>query len=124
MEIVYKSVESLEKPSQVDDTASPNGVYVRKNIVATNVTNPDGTTKVLYTYDEAFLTPEEYRQTDICASYEQSMKNITKRQLLIWLYTHKGATEENIYTAIGTLPTEAQQYLGKVNYSGTNNLLS
>jgi hypothetical protein len=51
----------------------------------------------------------------------QAMKNITKRQLLIWLYTNKQKTEDDILSAIGIIADNDQKYLAKVNYSGTNN---
>lgn len=55
------------------------------------------------------------------ADEAQAMKNITKRQMLIWLYTNKGKTEDDIFTAINTISDPTQKYLAKVNYSGTNN---
>lgn len=51
----------------------------------------------------------------------QNMKCITKRQLLIWLYSNKQKTEDDIFTAIDTLTDVSKKYLAKVSYSGTNN---
>lgn len=51
----------------------------------------------------------------------QAQKNITKRQMLIWLFTQKGKTEDDILTVIDAIEDSAQKYLAKVNYSGTNN---
>jgi len=50
----------------------------------------------------------------------QAQKNITKRQMLIWLFIHKSKTEEAIFAAIDLIENESQRYLAKVNYSGTN----
>lgn len=51
----------------------------------------------------------------------QKRKNITKRQLLIWLFINKNKTEDDILSAISTIQDSSQQYLAKVNYTGTNN---
>lgn len=52
----YKLVESLTKPSEIDKSSSPDGIYIRRNI--TEVINEDGSTK--YQYQEAFLNFDEY----------------------------------------------------------------
>jgi len=52
---------------------------------------------------------------------EQALKNITKRQLLIWLFLKKSKTEDDIYSAINVIADADKKYLAKVNYSGTNN---
>lgn len=51
----------------------------------------------------------------------QAQKNITKRQLLVWLFTQKQKTEDDIFNVIETIQDTAQRYLAKVNYGGTNN---
>lgn len=116
MTIEYKKVESLEKPLEVDMNLKPNWVYIRKNI-----TEVAGTDNTKYTYDEALVTLEDYKITDSYTEYMQSMKTITKRQLLIWIYTNKKKTEDDIYTAIETITDTDKKYLAKINYSGTNN---
>lgn len=68
------------------------------------------------------LTQEEYNaMVQAQEAKIQAMKNITKRQLLIWLFLNKQKTEDNILTAIDSLTDESQKYLAKINYSGTNN---
>lgn len=52
----YRTVESLEMPSEIDKTSSPDGIYVRRNIV--EIINDDGSKK--YQYQEAFLNLDEY----------------------------------------------------------------
>lgn len=116
MELIYKTVESLNKPLEIDTTISPNWVYIRKDI--TSVETDNGTK---FVYQEACITPEEFKQTDLYQTHTQAMKNITKRQLLIWLYLNAGKTEEDIYTAINAIPDATTKYLATVNYSGTNN---
>ena len=64
---------------------------------------------------------DEYVITEEQLNRIQSMKNITKRQLLIWIYIHKQKTEDDIYSAIDTITDEGKKYLAKVSYSGTNN---
>ena len=51
----------------------------------------------------------------------QAMKNITKRQLLFWLYQNKQKTETDILTAIDTIMDKDKKYLAQVSYNGTNN---
>lgn len=53
----YKNVESMVKPSQIDKTSSPDGVYIRRNIKESQT--EDGTK---YTYQEAFLSVNEYEK--------------------------------------------------------------
>lgn len=120
MDLIYKTVESLVKPLEVDTTINTTLVYIRKDINAVTYTDSEGNEKTKYVYQEAYLTPEEYKLTDLYQSQAQAMKNITKRQLLIWLYTNKSKTEDDISTAIETITDTTQKYLAKVNYNGTN----
>lgn len=56
MPINYKTVESLEKPSDIDLTSSSDGVYVRRNIK--EIVLDDGIKK--YYYEEALISQNEY----------------------------------------------------------------
>lgn len=56
MPINYKTVESLEKPSDIDLTSSSDGVYVRRNIK--EIVLDDGVKK--YYYEEALISQNEY----------------------------------------------------------------
>ena len=58
MELNWKNSESFNKPEAVDNTSSPNGVYLRRFITA--VETEEGETK--YQYKEAFLTNAEYAE--------------------------------------------------------------
>lgn len=51
----YKNVESLVMPLEIDLSSSENGIYVRRNIKA--IETDDGTK---YTYQEAFMSKDEY----------------------------------------------------------------
>lgn len=51
----YKNVESLEMPSEIDKTSSPDGIYVRRNIKKVETENG-----FKYCYQEAFLSFDEY----------------------------------------------------------------
>ena len=51
----------------------------------------------------------------------QAFKNITKRQLLFWLYVNKKKTEDDILAAINTIADTDKKYLATVSYNGTNN---
>lgn len=58
----FRQVESFDKPLLEDDKASPFGAYIRQNVVEEEYTNEEGETKIRYTYDEAFISFEEYKQ--------------------------------------------------------------
>ena len=58
MTTTFYNSQSNERPLEVDVNASPDGVYVRKNI--TEVTTEEGNT--LFNYEEAFMTNAEYEQ--------------------------------------------------------------
>lgn len=66
--LVYKNVESLEKPLESEDTNT--GVYLRKNI-----TTKDRDGNVVYCYEECFLTLDEYKNSSIYFDREHN-KNI------------------------------------------------
>ena len=51
----YKNAESLIKPLEIDISSSPDGIYVRRNIQ--EVETDDG---IKYSYQEAFITKDEY----------------------------------------------------------------
>lgn len=56
MGINYILAESLEIPSEIDLTSSPDGIYVRRNINKI-ITDEQ---KVKYQYEEAFISKNEY----------------------------------------------------------------
>lgn len=72
-------------------------------------------------YDELIETDEYLAKVAEQEAHILALKCITKRQLLIWLYTQKGKTEDDILNAIDTIQDSSQKYLAKVNYNGTNN---
>jgi len=59
-DFTYKQAESLIRPSEIDNTSSPDGVFIRKNIQSVEAEDSAGNTYTKYTYDEAFLTFGEY----------------------------------------------------------------
>jgi hypothetical protein len=59
MQLNWRLSESTNKPTEIDNTSSPCGVYVRKYIKEVQDTESD---IVKYQYQEAFLTSEEYQQ--------------------------------------------------------------
>lgn len=61
MEVIWKSVESTVQPLDVDDQSSPNGVYVRQNITSKARINSDKSETIFWTYEESFLTLNEYQ---------------------------------------------------------------
>lgn len=57
----WTSSQSLSKPKRLDKNSSPYGVYIRR-FINENVSN-DG--QIIYDYQEAFLTLEEYSKYEI-----------------------------------------------------------
>lgn len=68
-QINWRTANSLEKPALVDNTSSPNGVYVRRLI--TETVDNEGITK--YSYQEAFMTHEEYSQYSLLCNISESV---------------------------------------------------
>ena len=66
----YKKAESLIKPSEIDTTSTPDGIFIRKNIEAVESENENGETVIKYQYDEALLTVDEY-ETYKTAQYKE-----------------------------------------------------
>lgn len=62
MNVIYKTVQSNQKPLEVDITSSKNGVYLRRNIVEKTKELEDGSSSTYFEYQEAFLTLSEYEQ--------------------------------------------------------------
>lgn len=62
--IIYKHTEGSQatRPLEVDDVSSKFLVYLRKNITTITRKEPDGKEYTLWSYDEAILTPEEYKE--------------------------------------------------------------
>ena len=61
MRLNYIKSQSSVKPDLVDTTSSKTTVYLRKNIIELHKDDNDPSV-VLYEYDEAKLTKEEYNQ--------------------------------------------------------------
>ena len=72
----FRKSESFDVPLEIDENSSPNGVYIRKNIVEDVYTNPEtGVEKPVYHYDEAFVTWQEYSNYQVTTySIENSSK--------------------------------------------------
>lgn len=61
LKMQWKESESLERPMEVDETSSAFVVYLRKDIVETEVPATDNNpATVKYVYKEAVLSKEEY----------------------------------------------------------------
>ena len=74
MALVYKQVESFVKPIEVDNTSSPSGVYIRQNITSAIRTDLEGNQNTVWSYDEAFLTTEEYKNYTLVQSTVASVE--------------------------------------------------
>lgn len=60
MTITWKKSSSNESPVEIDTTSSATSVYLRKNIVQSEKTDEEGNVSIVYDYDEACLTKDEY----------------------------------------------------------------
>lgn len=79
MTTTFYNSQANARPLEIDVNASPDGVYVRKNI--TEVTTEQGTT--LYNYDEAFMSRSEYeayKQAQYESVVSDSLKDFTVRR--------------------------------------------
>lgn len=57
----FRKSESFQKPAEVDETSSPHGVYVRRNIIEEVYTDQEtGETSPVWRYEEAFVSKLEY----------------------------------------------------------------
>lgn len=68
MNIVFRQHEGSQesKPLSLDETSSSTLVYIRKNIQRiSKEDNQSGNTVELWQYDEAELTPDEYKRYQI-----------------------------------------------------------
>ena len=61
MEINYQFAESINKPLEIDVTSSKSGVYIHRDIKEIErETGSEGETQIYYTYQEAFLSLDEW----------------------------------------------------------------
>lgn len=71
MEITWKKVQSKQKPTEIDITSSPNGVYYRRNIQKLTKENESGEISVYYEYEESFMTMNEWEEYQITVEYKK-----------------------------------------------------
>ena len=62
MNLTWQKSESLVAPLALDTTLSQKAVYIRKNIQAIPAENQNGEEYTKYVYDEATITPDEYKE--------------------------------------------------------------
>lgn len=71
MEITWKKVQSNQKPTEIDVTSSPNGVYCRRNIRELVRENESGEISVYYEYEESFMSMNEWEEYQITIEYKK-----------------------------------------------------
>lgn len=64
MTISFKQAQSKEKPTEIDITSSPNGVYYRRNIKEVEAETDSGIV-TRYEYQEAFMTFDEWEEYEM-----------------------------------------------------------
>lgn len=83
MVLDWKHVQGTQsdRPLEIDKTASPNCVYIRKNITQVTVTETDGSTHAAWEYDEAELTQDDYAEYLEIASVVEAVNSDTTQIL-------------------------------------------
>lgn len=61
MNLVYNKSRSNVMPQLIDITSSKTSVYIRKDVVEVEETDTDGNKYIMYEYDEAVVTKDEYQ---------------------------------------------------------------
>lgn len=61
MNLGWHKSESTVKPLEIDETTSKKYIYIRKNIAEVQRNDDEGGAYTVFEYDEAKLTPEEYK---------------------------------------------------------------
>lgn len=89
MKIEYRVVKGSQatRPAEIDTTSSPSTVYLRKEIKRITEVDEQGEETYLWQYEEAELTPEEYKL------YLAETENMTT-QLLMQQINDLAATQE------------------------------
>lgn len=60
MELKFRPSESTKSPVEVDTNSSKKYVYLRKNIHTEEKVNEDGSTTMMFKYDEAYIDKDVY----------------------------------------------------------------
>lgn len=76
MELVYKPVFSMVKPSEIEFGLTT--VYLRKNITSKEIENTSGDVIIQWSYQEAQMSKEEFEKY-----YNLAPQNIDNNQLII-----------------------------------------
>lgn len=63
--ITFKKVQSNKKPTEIDVTSSPNGVYYRREIKEVTKINDLGEETTLFEYEQAFMTLDEWEEYEM-----------------------------------------------------------
>lgn len=71
MEIKWKKVQSNQKPTEIDITSSPNGVYYRRNVRELSKENETGEISTYYEYEETFMSLNEWEEYQITVEYKK-----------------------------------------------------
>ncbi len=74
LDIYYKKSQSTEQPSKLDTTSSKKYIYLRKNISKLEIADENNTSRILYEYDEAKLSKDNYQ------NYLKELENISIQQ--------------------------------------------
>lgn len=62
MEAQFKTVQSNQKPSEIDVSSSPYGVYYNRNIKPIEKTEQPGETVIVWEYEQAFMSLNEWEE--------------------------------------------------------------
>ena len=62
MQLNWKYAESTVRPLELDETSSPTTVYFNRNITEVEREQPEGDSIIMYEFETAKLTVEEYAE--------------------------------------------------------------
>lgn len=110
-----------ERPLEVDAVSSPSCIYVRRNITQKTKTE-DGEKKRVWSYDEAQLTPEEYKEY-LAEQQREGVKKISDQNLIQMdavaeVYEQNLELQESVYTLMDAVAELYEQTTGIANESG------
>jgi hypothetical protein len=86
----FRYAEAKERPLDEDNKSCPFGAYIRKDIQEVEYEDMEGNTQHKFTYQEAFVSPEEYNAyTATKYAVEQSQQPAVNEEEVIDNYTQE-----------------------------------
>lgn len=124
MKLNYKKVQSSIKPELIDSTSSPTTIYIRQNIIEKEIKNHKANnTYIMYEYEEAKLSKEEYEEylKEISiADIQQQRADIDYIEFVTGINTEKSYDKVKKYYDTGLWNTKKIQNMIEKNIITSN----